>query len=1291
MKRQNTGLAYTVGSGEKKPYEGSKPLCAKCNYHHDGPCAPKCHKCNKVCHFAHDCRSMANANNANNQKGTGSGQKPTYYECGVQGNFKRECPKVKNNNSRGNPTGNVNAPAKLYAVGPAGTNPNSNKTDVQDFPDVFPEDLPGLPLTRQVEFQIDLIPGAAPVARAPYRLVPSEMKELSEELKELSDKGFIRPSSSPWGALVLFVKKKDGSFRMCIDYRELNKLTVKNRYLLLRIDDLFDQLQGSSVYSKIDLRSGIHVDPAKIESIKDWASPKTPIEIRQFLGLAGYYQRFIKGFSKIAKSMTKLTQKGVKFDWGDKQEAAFQLIKQKLCSAPILALPEGSKDFIVYCDASIKGLGAMLMQREKTEARKPKNIKNEDVGGMLIENSKDPKKLRWQSLMILRKFLIIRVVEEYYDMNLSFLTKYILFCFDVECLTFRLEYEYVSMNVTVLDEVLSWIVLEVLFDVACIAGFPTEVSIVPVDPLVASEVGAVSITSLAGVLDLVDYSSFSDSDPSKDSLPLAPVLPLVLPFLCFNDSEVDSESKPGEQRPERHESLVVHDTIVLRWRDRVSSRPSSTCQVHLQIHRQTHHQFVLQGAMHQAFSHWRSAPLSTPYPSTTSESSLDSSSKRLLDSSSLSAGLSRKRCKSSNTLVPSSTPVLRLIAPTHDDLLPPQAVADLGIGDGVDTEDGIGMGVKIAASDIREDEEEFEAEASVGGTMEIAVDPLVTGGISEFTRGDVLDLKGTLYDIVHYMSEKETEVKSKEKRLEDVPIVRRFLKVFPENLPRLPPVRQVEFQIDLVRGAAPVARALYRLAPPGSSPWGAPVLFLKKKDGSFRMCIDYCELNKLTVKNQYLLPRIDDLFDQLQGSSVYSKIDLRSGYHQLRDHDEDIPKTVFRTIDDILIYSRNKVEHEGHLKQIMELLKKEELYANGGIHVDLAKIESIRDWALPKTPTDIRQFLGLAGYCQRFIEGFSKISKLMTKLTMKSMKFDWCEKEEGAFQTLKQKSCSALILALPEGSENFVVYCDASHKGLGVVRKEENYGTEDLCGMIKKLEPHADGTLCLNGRSWIPNLAEIATYVSKCLTCAKVKAEYQKPSGLLVQPVILVWKWENITMDFVTKLPKTSTGQDTIWVIIDRLTKSAHFLPMKENDLMEKLTRQYLREVVSKHGVPVLINSDQDDRFTSQFWQSLNKALGTQLDMSKAYHPQTNSQSERTIQTLKDMLRACVIDFGKGWDRHLPLVEFSYNNSYHTSIKAAPFEALYGRKCRSPICWAEVGDAQLTGPEIVHETTKKIF
>ncbi|GJV28180.1 putative reverse transcriptase domain-containing protein [Tanacetum coccineum] len=241
---------------------------------------------------------------------------------------------------------------------------------IRDFPEVFLEDFPGLPPTRPVEFQIDLILGAAPVARAPYRLAPSKMKELSEQLQGLSDKDFIRPSSSPWGASVLFVKKKDGSFRMCINYHELNKLTVKNRYPLPRIDDLFDQLQGSSIYSKIDLRSGYHQLRVREQDI-----PKTAFRTRH-----GHYDAIRAnkrtcGFSKIAKSMTKLTQKGIKFDWGEKEENAFQLIKQKLCSAPILALPEGSEDFVVYCDASHKGLGAVLMQREKVIAYASRQLK----------------------------------------------------------------------------------------------------------------------------------------------------------------------------------------------------------------------------------------------------------------------------------------------------------------------------------------------------------------------------------------------------------------------------------------------------------------------------------------------------------------------------------------------------------------------------------------------------------------------------------------------------------------------------------------------------------------------------------------------------------------------------------------------------------------------------------------------------------------------------------------------------------------------------------------------------
>jgi hypothetical protein len=210
------------------------------------------------------------------------------------------------------------------------------------------------------------------------------------------------------------------------------------------------------------------------------------------------------------------------------------------------------------------------------------------------------------------------------------------------------------------------------------------------------------------------------------------------------------------------------------------------------------------------------------------------------------------------------------------------------------------------------------------------------------------------------------------------------------------------------------------------------------------------------------------------------------------------------------------------------------------------------------------------------------------------------------------------------------------------------------------------------------------------MTCARVKAEHQKPAGLLVQPEIPEWKWEQISMDFITKLPLTQGQHDSIWVIVDRLTKSAHFIPIREDYDIKKLGQLYVARIVSLHGSPTSIISDRDSRFTSHLWREMQKHFGSKLHMSTAYHPQTDGQTERTIQTLEDMLRACVLDFGGSWDKYLPLVEFSYNNSYHTSIQCAPFEALYGRKCRSPLCWAEVGDSQVTGPELVLETTERI-
>ncbi|WOG92319.1 hypothetical protein DCAR_0311582 [Daucus carota subsp. sativus] len=226
---------------------------------------------------------------------------------------------------------------------------------------------------------------------------------------------------------------------------------------------------------------------------------------------------------------------------------------------------------------------------------------------------------------------------------------------------------------------------------------------------------------------------------------------------------------------------------------------------------------------------------------------------------------------------------------------------------------------------------------------------------------------------------------------------------------------------------------------------------------------------------------------------------------------------------------------------------------------------------------------------------------------------------------------------------------------------------------------------------WWPDMKkEIAQWISKCYTCQRVKAEHQKPSGLIQPLEIPEWKWEHIAMDFIIGLPRTKSNHVAIWVIIDRLTKSAHFLPINERFSMDKLIHMYLKEIVTRHGVPVSIVSDRDPRFNSRFWKQFQEHLGTRLKMSTAYHPQTDGQSKRTIQTIEDMLRSCALDYKGNWDEHLPLVEFSYNNSYHTSIGMPPYEALYGRKCRSPIYWDEVGERKVIGPELIQQTKEAV-
>ncbi|TYJ98018.1 reverse transcriptase [Cucumis melo var. makuwa] len=473
-------------------------------------------------------------------------------------------------------------------------------------------------------------------------------------------------------------------------------------------------------------------------------------------------------------------------------------------------------------------------------------------------------------------------------------------------------------------------------------------------------------------------------------------------------------------------------------------------------------------------------------------------------------------------------------------------------------------------------------------------------------------------------------------------------------------------------------------------------------------------------------------------------------------------------IDDILVYSVDREAHEEHLRIVLQTLPK-------GVSVNPQKVEAVVNWERPTSATEVRSFLGLAGYYRRFIEDFSRLALPLTALTRKNAKFEWSEKCEQSFQELKKRLVTTHILALRVTGKDYVIYCDASRLALGCVLMQDgnviayasrqlkehecNYHTYDLeLAAIKKLnlrqrrwlelikdydctieyhpaflnelrgskavvttedsgsllaqfqvrsslvteivrrqsedsnlqkklekskrglelefELRTNGAIVKQRRLCVPNISELNNAIlEEAHSLAYAMHPVRQRQGGFLNPLpVPEWKWEHITMDFLFGLPRTFSGHDGIWVIVDRLTKTTRFLPVKATSTLDQLARLYVDKIVSQYGVPVSIVSNRDPRFTSKFWSSLQKAMGTKLKFSTSFHPKTDGQSERTIQTLEDMLRACVLQLKGSWDTHLPLMEFAYNNSYQSSIGMAPYEALYGRPCRTPICWNEMGE-----------------